>query len=141
MIFGLFFWDNFTLHPSISEKWSILSKLSREKDQKSFSDKIKFFQCVEYFHLSKSFGIRIKVDLSTYPDLIDCFQNFQEMWYVLINEAQRDTEGILKNRHFGLFWWGIPLHFKNSLWCSYCVQISAPRCFYSCNSEVRKTNL
>ena len=92
MIFGLFFWDNFTLHPSISEKWSILSKLSREKDQKSFSDKIKFFQCVEYFHLSKSFGIMVKVDLSTDPDWIDCFQNFQEMWYVLINEAQRDTE-------------------------------------------------
>ena len=67
-------------------------KIVSGKKTKSFSEKIKFFQCVEYFQLAKSFGIMAKVGLSNDPALADCFQNFQEMWCVLINEAQRDTE-------------------------------------------------
>ena len=92
MIFGLFFETISRFIRRFLKNDQFYQNCLGKKDQKSFSDKIKFFQCVEYFHLSKSFGIRIKVDLSTYPDLIDCFQNFQEMWCVLINEAQRDTE-------------------------------------------------
>ena len=69
--------------------------MSQQKDQKSFSAKIKFFQCAKYFQFTKSFGISGIVDLSSDTAWIEILVGLPLKSYVALQvfEAFFDTSG------------------------------------------------
>ena len=89
--------------------------------------------------MAKSFGIMAKVGLSNDPALADCFQNFQQMWYVLIDEAQRDTD-VDSWKTSILDFSDVEFHYISKT--RYDVHtVSKFQILDVSNSEVRKTNL